>query len=146
MVLDKENTVKAERLGLANIIDIIGIILAVADLIVDFRARAAEQSEPHRRSPDIRHRVGVRLRQHWMAGNASEGPTSRANPIANGAAQPRPALAVPDPISSCCPPGRSPARRRLFSPRCKDTASCRSRIDPATGSSALRQSSTDRGR
>ena len=47
MVLDQEDAVKAERLGLADVIDVVGIDAAVAGQFAGIGARAAEQSEPH---------------------------------------------------------------------------------------------------
>ncbi len=55
MMLDDEDAVEAEILGLAHIIDVVAIALAVAALIVAdrcaaARARAAEETESHRLS------------------------------------------------------------------------------------------------
>src|SRR6185312_7603235 len=47
MVLDNEHGVEAERLGFADIVDIIGIALAVAGRTAARRAGAAEQTEFH---------------------------------------------------------------------------------------------------
>jgi hypothetical protein len=47
MVLDQEHAVKAERLGLADIVDVVAVDLAVGCLLARVGARAAEQSEPH---------------------------------------------------------------------------------------------------
>jgi hypothetical protein len=43
--------VKTERLGLADVVDVIGVDLAVAGLLPDLGARAAEQSETHDGTP-----------------------------------------------------------------------------------------------
>src|SRR6266849_4146643 len=47
MVLDQEHAVKPQRFGFADIVDVIGVDPAVARLLADFGARAAEQPEPH---------------------------------------------------------------------------------------------------
>jgi hypothetical protein len=47
MMLDQKDTVKTERLGLTDVVDVIGVDLAVAGLLPDLGARAAEQSETH---------------------------------------------------------------------------------------------------
>ena len=47
MVLDEKHAVKPERLGFADIVDVIGVDPAVVSLLAHLRARAAEQPEPH---------------------------------------------------------------------------------------------------
>ena len=47
MVLDQEHAVIAELLGLADVIDVVAVDLAVARLVAQLGARAAEQPEPH---------------------------------------------------------------------------------------------------
>jgi len=42
MVLDQENAVKPERFGLADVIDVLGVVVAIADLIADFGTCATE--------------------------------------------------------------------------------------------------------
>src|SRR5262249_34802386 len=48
MVLDEEDAVKAKRLGLADIVDVIGVDAAVAGLLARVGAGAAKKPELHR--------------------------------------------------------------------------------------------------
>jgi hypothetical protein len=48
MVLDQKHAVKAERLGLADVVDIVRVDATVAGLLADIGAGAAKQSEPHK--------------------------------------------------------------------------------------------------
>src|SRR5438132_6258504 len=51
MMLDKKHAVKAERLSLADVIDVVAVDLAVGRLLARIGSRAAEQSEPHAMLP-----------------------------------------------------------------------------------------------
>ena len=106
MVLDQENAVKPERFGLADVIDVLGVVVAVADLTADFGTCATEQSEPHRLS----FRIRCRLARDCVSPRELAMVPERVLPAreASGGFALKAAVA----ISSCCPPWpRSPPRR-----------------------------------